>query len=252
MSTILTLIAFWGLVAHVVASPERRARMRAKPFGEWALEGANLFVQGALIPLVLVVLLAKLWALLLPGLGGALRLPPLVAFLASFVGIDYVYYWNHRLLHTERLWPLHLVHHTVTEMDVFATSRNTVWTSFLIVYVWAGSFFVHLLVDSRFYMAGAAATAILDLWRHSALDLPRTPWIDKTVGAIFVLPRDHAWHHGAEAEPGNYGANFKLWDRIHGTYLGARPDVPALGVTTTLGLVRRLVWPFPAGPFSRH
>lgn len=245
MSELLTFLAFWGLVAHVAASPERRAQLRSKPYGDWALEVANLFVQGVLVPLVFVIVLAKAWALLLPGLRGALHLSPLAAFFVSFVVVDYAYYWNHRLLHTSRLWPLHLVHHTATAMDVFATSRNTIWTSLLIVYVWAGSLALHVLDDATFYVLGASVTAILDLWRHSALDVPFSAWIERTVGYVFVLPRDHAWHHAAAAEPGNYGANLKLWDRLHKTYLGPRPAPVALGVPTELSLARRFAWPFP-------
>ncbi len=244
MSAALTFLVFWGLVAHAASSPERRAQMRRKPIGDWALEIVSLLVQGALIPLILVVMLIRVWGYVLPSLGGALHLSPVVAFLVSFVGVDYLYYWNHRLLHTRALWPLHLVHHTSPSMDVFATSRNTVWTSFLIVYVWANSFFVYALNDPRFFLAGAAATAILDLARHSALRAPEARWFQATVGYVLVLPHDHAWHHARDAEHGNYAANLKLWDRLHGTYLGARPPVTELGVDTNLSLARRFAWPF--------
>jgi sterol desaturase/sphingolipid hydroxylase (fatty acid hydroxylase superfamily) len=158
--------------------------------------------------------------------------------------VDYLYYWNHRLLHTRRLWPIHLVHHTVDEMDVLGTSRNTAWTSFFILYVWVNGAMLYLLAEPAGFAAGAALTASLDLWRHSELSPRVGGAVDRALGAVLILPRHHAWHHASDAAPGNFGANFSLWDRLHGTWI-ERADAPArLGVTTTLPVWRQLWWPF--------
>jgi sterol desaturase/sphingolipid hydroxylase (fatty acid hydroxylase superfamily) len=237
----LTFAAFWALVAFTASAPVRRARLAARRGREWLIDVAGLLVQGVLVPIVGAAVLGAAYVRVAPGLRGALHLPWPLGFLLAFVGVDYLYYWNHRLLHTRPLWPVHAVHHTAPRMDVFVTSRNTLWTSVLIVYLWAGSLFAYVLADPSGYLAGAALTSILDLTRHSPLRLPTA--IERALGALFVLPRDHALHHANLETHGNYGANLVLWDRLHGTYLGPR-DVPeVLGVESELTAAEALFWP---------
>jgi sterol desaturase/sphingolipid hydroxylase (fatty acid hydroxylase superfamily) len=133
------------------------------------------------------------------------------------------------LLHSRWFWPVHMVHHTSTEMNVLSTSRNTLWTSFLIVYLWVHALFIYLLQDPTWYIAGVSLTCALDLWRLSVL---------------LILPQDHAWHHATASDRANYGANFKLWDMIHRTYYKCENSPDSLGVKTDLNLIEKLVWPF--------
>ncbi|HVH46798.1 MAG TPA: sterol desaturase family protein [Labilithrix sp.] len=243
MSSALTFAAFWGLVAFTAASPARRAWLRARLGKEWALDLTGLLVQGVIVPLAGGVALARLLATLMPAAHRSVAVPWLVAFALSFVAIDYLYYWNHRLLHTRALWRFHFVHHTSRRMDVFVTSRNTLWTSALIVYVWANGLFGYLLEDPAGYIAGATLTSILDLARHAPIDLSRWPALERALGSALVLPRDHANHHADTGEHGNYGANLSVWDRLHGTYLGGRRAPDVLGIRSDLPLARALFWP---------
>ena len=240
----LPLITFWLLVVATAVRNGSVQLYRRKPLRDWLLDLAGLAVQGALIPVLQIVLVAALWGVAKPGLRQSVDLPgpdALGGFLLSFAVVDYVYYWNHRLLHQRSLWPAHLVHHTVSEMDVLGTSRNTLWTSLLICYVWLHGSAVYLLHRPDGYLCGAALGASLDLWRHSQLDPP--PWLARWLDPWLVLPRDHGWHHATPAPPGNYGANLKLWDRLHGTWLD-RSDTPdCLGVKTPMTLTRQLLWP---------
>ncbi len=243
MSSLLTLGAFWGLVAFTITDPARRAQLRARASREWSLDLIGLVVQGVLVPILLLVPLHALYARALPSLAGSLRLPGWQAFLAAFVLVDYAYYWNHRFLHTMRLWPLHRVHHSAEHMDVFVTSRNTLWTSLLIVYLWAGSIMTFLLAEPAPYLLGAALTAVLDLARHAPIDLSRWPRLERLLGQVLILPRDHALHHADLSEHGNYGANLAVWDKLHGTYLEPRQVPARLGIANPLGLARSLLWP---------
>jgi sterol desaturase/sphingolipid hydroxylase (fatty acid hydroxylase superfamily) len=238
-----TFAAFWSLVAFTAASAERRAKLRAKPAREWVLDSLGLIVQGVLVPIVGIAALALLYARIAPSMRGAWHVPWPIAFALSFILVDYVYYWNHRLLHTRALWRIHAVHHTAREMDVFVTSRNTLWTSALIVYLWGGSWFTYALHDASGYLAGAALTSILDLARHTSIDLSRWPRLERLLGAALVLPRDHALHHADLERHGNYAANIVLWDRLHGTYLGARAVPARLGIPHEGSIARALVWP---------
>lgn len=223
---------FWALVLPLLGTRRGREALRARTAGEWGMDLAGLLVQGTLVPLMGTALAWGLWSRLLPG--GGLPVGVVGGFLVNVVLVDYLYYWNHRLLH--RWWPIHAVHHTAPTMDVLVTSRNTLWASLAIVYVWVNGLFLHLVDDPRGYAAGVTLTAALDLWRHS-------PWQVAVPGLI--QPRDHAWHHATERHDVNFGANWTWWDRLHGTFHRPGPAPERLGVPVALPLWRQLLWPLP-------
>ncbi|MGB3494387.1 MAG: sterol desaturase family protein [Elainellaceae cyanobacterium] len=243
---------------------------RSKPLIDWILDGAGLFVQGVLIPILQITVMYHLWALLLPHAQASLNFGVLPAFLLSFVGVDYLYYWNHRWLHSSRAWPIHKIHHTVTQMDVLGTSRNTLWSSFFIVYLWVHALMIYLLSDPTGYILGVSLTSALDLWRHSRFSPVPSSIFYRILAPWLMLPQDHAHHHqraddqriddqivddkfGAglprhsphcSPQPCNFGANLKLWDRLHHTYKPSTRYPRQLGTTTNLSLVRQLLFPF--------
>ena len=198
----------------------------ARSRGEWLIDGSGLLVQGAI---------ASLFAAIAPR--GRLELPFAVQLALSFVAVDYAFYWNHRLLHGA-LWRWHAVHHSATRLDVVVTSRNTLWTPLLLVYVWATAAAVVLLRDPRGWLAGLSLTAALDLWRHSPLTLPSSA--RRALSLVLITPHEHAWHHSTARCDVNFGANLSWWDRLHGTY-AAPTDAPAsLGVEIGGATMRRL------------
>jgi sterol desaturase/sphingolipid hydroxylase (fatty acid hydroxylase superfamily) len=171
-------------------------------------------------------------------------LSPIFTFFLSFVAVDYLYYWNHRLLHSPFFWNVHQVHHTVTHLDVLGTSRNTLWASFLIVYLWVHSFFLYLLADPTGYLLGVSLTSALDLWRHSQLTIPSKSWLYHYLSPWLILPQDHAWHHSSQSPNCNYGANLKLWDKWHGTYYEESELPTEIGTATSLNFTQKLLFPF--------
>jgi len=234
--------AFWILmIATALVSGGASVFFNRKK-DDWLLDGISLLVQGALIPLLQVFLVATWLTQFQPDLAKTLVLEPWVAFGLCFVGVDYLYYWNHRILHTKALWPVHLVHHTAHQMDVLTTSRNTVWSSLLIVYLWLNGTVVYLLADPAPYAAAITLTAVLDLWRHSPLN-PKG-LIRDALGSFLILPRDHAWHHSQDVYDVNFGANLNWWDKLHGTWHLSQQEPKELGVKTNISLVSRLLWPF--------
>ncbi len=246
LGVMLELGAFWLLVVIGARRSDGLRAYKNKPLADWMLDGIGLAVQGALIPFLQIAFVVAGLQLVAPALAGSVHLPGddlIVGFLLNVIAIDYLYYWNHRLLHSRRLWPVHLVHHTLTEMDVVGTSRNTVWTSFFILYLWVNGVIIFLLAEPAGFIAGAAVTAALDLWRHSSVEPRRGGRLERVLGTVLVLPRDHAWHHADSDEHGNFGANFRLWDLLHGTYLGRRPPPPRLGCQSSLSLPQKLLWP---------
>jgi len=236
-------IAFAILILMTVFSHSGFQSLRQKKWDDWILDLTGLIVQGILIPFLQLTLVYKLYAYCLPLLKGSLAIDPAIAFLLSFVVVDYLYYWNHRLLHTRSIWHLHMVHHTVTTMDVLGTSRNTVWTSFLIVYLWVHALLIFLLQDPFWYVVGVSLTSILDLWRHSEFNPNPKGWLYPLLDRWLMLPQDHAWHHADQDISANFGANFKLWDRLHGTYSKIDRHPTSLGIETDLTLMQKLLYP---------
>lgn len=217
------------------------AQLRQKSLNDWILDSAGLWVQGLLIPLLQLSLLQQLYQQLFPRWQGSLSLHPMVAFALSFVAVDYLYYWNHRLLHSRWGWIAHQIHHTVTNMDVLGTSRNTLWSSFLIVYLWVHGLFIYLLDTPTAYALGISLTAVLDLWRHSQFSPAPKSKLYQWLSAWLMLPQDHGWHHHSNGC--NYGANFKLWDRFHGTLYQSNRWPKTLGQTSQLPLWQQLIYP---------
>lgn len=228
----MIFVAFVGLVSATLANRQSRHLLRHKSRHDWLLDSCGLMVQGLLVPLLQTMLYGSLH-LIAPQLQAAIHLPDLATFLLSFVFVDYLYYWNHRWLH-DGGWRWHQVHHTVTEMDVLGTSRNSLWTSSLIIYLWIHPLLLYGVDHPAGYLLGVSLTAVLDLWRHSCFNPPPS-WC-RWLSLWLVLPQDHAWHHAASGsndvnndatkngavnyEAVNYGANLK-WDRWYGTSYAA-------------------------------
>jgi sterol desaturase/sphingolipid hydroxylase (fatty acid hydroxylase superfamily) len=243
-SQILIFGSFIGLVGWTITNQVGRTQLKIKSREDWLLDGIGLTIQGIFIPLLQATLVYWFYQHLLPTQQGYLELSLIPTFIISFVVVDYLYYWNHRLLHSKLLWKVHQVHHTVTQMDVLGTSRNTLWTSLLIIYLWIHTLFLYLLADSTGYLLGVSLTCALDLWRHSRLIIPESKWFYQFLSFWLILPHDHAWHHCREVHNYNYGANLKIWDKLHGTYYESKKLPSIIGIPSSLNLFQKLLFPF--------
>lgn len=243
----LVTVTFFILLAVYIFSSKRRVMFFRKKAREWVLDLTGLSIQGTIIPLLQTLVLAVILREFFPRYAATVDIHWVFAFLLNFVVVDYIYYWNHRLLHSNALWPFHRVHHSVSQFDVLATSRNSIWSSFLIVYVWINSFAIYLLADPAPYVVALSLTAALDLWRHSEIE-SKGRWFEKFLSRylFLVTPADHATHHDKRAKF-NYGANLNLFDKIHGTYEFPKEKIwNQLGIETKLSLTRELFYPFDA------
>lgn len=236
--------SFIGLVGWTISNQVGRTQLKVKSREDWFLDGIGLTIQGILIPLLQATLVYSLYEHFLPTHQRYLKISLIPAFIISFVVVDYLYYWNHRLLHSKLLWNVHQVHHTVTQMDVLGTSRNTLWTSLVIIYLWIHTLFLYLLTDPTGYLLGVSLTSALDLWRHSRLLIPANTRLFQFLSFWLILPHDHAWHHCREIHNYNYGANLKIWDKLHGTYYESENLPSPIGIYLSLNLFQKLVFPF--------
>jgi len=207
------------------------------------LDVLGLLMQGVVVPALQVVLVFSLLNTVTPSLKGRVSINPLWAFLLNFIVVDYLYYWNHRLLHTKAIWTWHAVHHTAGQMDVWVTSRNTLWSPFFILYMWINGFSIFILKDPAPYVLAASCTAALDLWRHSRFTPQSGSLVRKLLSLGFVTPHDHSWHHSSDRPNCNYGANLNWWDRLHGTYYSPEAVPARLGIELNMNFWRKLFYP---------
>ena len=239
----LTFILLWVLerILPTVA--------QGQPPQSWdkVLNGIGLFMQGCVVPGCGYLASQKILPLLLPHWQGSLSLGWWGAFLLNIIGVDFLYYWQHRAFHRyTHLWNLHKCHHASSRVDIWVTSRNSLLINFLFVYLLLNPILAFFCDVPMGFYTGAIFTASLDIFRHSSLDmvkiLPR--WIYAPVSQIMVMPCQHHHHHSLKGLGSNFGANFIIWDRLFGTVETLNSYPHQYGVVKKEHPIKQLLYPF--------
>jgi sterol desaturase/sphingolipid hydroxylase (fatty acid hydroxylase superfamily) len=157
----------------------------------------------------------------------------ILAFVLLFFGEELCYYAYHRAAHRVRwFWATHAVHHSPNQLTL-ATAMRLGWTGkisgtalFFAPLVWIGF--------SPMAVALAVATNLLyQFWLH-------TTWIPKLGRGfewMFNTPSHHRVHHASNPEylDCNYGGVLIVFDRLFGSFVEERSDLPLrYGLTTPL------------------
>jgi sterol desaturase/sphingolipid hydroxylase (fatty acid hydroxylase superfamily) len=149
-----------------------------------------------------------------------------------FISLEFCYYWYHRSAHKVRwLWATHAVHHSSTYFNLSAAYRLG-WTSWL-----SGNilFFMPLSLVGFHPIAIVAALAlnlVYQFWIHTEL-IPKLGILEW----IFNTPSHHRVHHASTPEyiDRNYGGVLIIFDRLFGTFIEEKSDLPiAYGLTHQL------------------
>ena len=135
-------------------------------------------------------------------------------WLMTFVLIDFIFYFYHRISHRSRfLWAIHMSHHSSEEMNFVVAYRQA----------WLGPiskvpFFMILPIIGLDPTMIAVAGVLSTLWGivgHTQIINKLGPfeW-------IFNTPSHHRVHHGSNAQyiDRNYGNLLIIWDRFFGTF----------------------------------
>lgn len=156
-----------------------------------------------------------------------------LAFALLFVGQEFCYYWFHRTSHRVRwFWATHAVHHSPNQFTLAAAYR------FGLTGALSGtSLFYVPLIWLGFPPVAVFATLSLNLlyqfWLH-------TDWIPKLGWLEYVLntPSHHRVHHASNPHylDANYGGVLIVFDRLFGTLVVERSDMPC-----RYGLVKPLL-----------
>ncbi len=145
------------------------------------------------------------------------------AIAALFIGQEFCYYGFHRAAHRVRwFWCNHAVHHTPNQLNLSAAyrigmfSRLTGSGVFYVPLVWLG--FPPLLVFGMLQL-----NLLYQFWLHATW-IPRLGWLE----GILNTPSAHRVHHAANLEylDGNYGGVLLIFDRLFGTYIPERDELP--------------------------
>eukprot|EP00698_Gefionella_okellyi_P005489 TRINITY_DN1501_c0_g1_i1.p1 TRINITY_DN1501_c0_g1~~TRINITY_DN1501_c0_g1_i1.p1 ORF type:complete len:375 (-),score=65.26 TRINITY_DN1501_c0_g1_i1:613-1737(-) len=145
----------------------------------------------------------------------------------AFVGVDFAYYWFHRLAHEMHLfWSSHLVHHSSEEYNLTTALRQ----SFLQpVITWMFYMPMAFVVPHKFMYFHNQWSAIYQFWIHTRMV--------KSLGPLeFLLntPSHHRVHHGRNPIyiDKNYGGTLIVWDHIFNTFEPESQPV-VYGITST-------------------
>jgi sterol desaturase/sphingolipid hydroxylase (fatty acid hydroxylase superfamily) len=153
----------------------------------------------------------------------------LLVWIGCFVGVDFAYYWFHRLSHEINfLWAAHVVHHQSEEYNLTVALRQSALQPFLsIPFYWPLAL---LGVPPLVFLACSSFNTLYQFWIHTREIGTLGP-----LERIFMTPSHHRVHHGRNPLyiDRNHGGTFIVWDKLFGTFEPESEEV-VYGVTKPL------------------
>lgn len=147
----------------------------------------------------------------------------------ALVGVDFFYYWFHRLSHRVGfLWALHSVHHQSHFYNLTVALRQSALGGF---FAWVFYLPLALVGVPAEMMASAYALNLLyQFWIHTET-IPKMGWFE----SLFNTPSHHRVHHGKNPIylDKNYAGALICWDRLFGTFI-PETEKPEYGVVSPL------------------
>lgn len=144
-------------------------------------------------------------------------------WVACFIGQEFCYYWFHRSAHRVRwFWCTHAIHHSPNQLNLSAAYRFG-WTGAL-----TGTLLFFYLapllgMPPRVILFMLSLNLLYQFWLHAT-------WIPRLGPLEWVLntPSAHRVHHASNLEylDGNYGGVLIIFDRLFGTYIPERAELP--------------------------
>ncbi|XP_063159788.1 alkylglycerol monooxygenase isoform X2 [Candoia aspera] len=143
----------------------------------------------------------------------------------TLIGVDFGYYWFHRMAHEINfLWAGHQTHHSSEYYNLFTALRQSVLQKF-------GSWIFYLpmafCIPPSVYAVHLQFNLLYQFWIHTEV-------IENLGPLEFLLntPSHHRVHHGRNPYciDKNYGGTLIIWDRIFGTF-AAEKDKVVYGLT---------------------
>jgi alkylglycerol monooxygenase len=138
-----------------------------------------------------------------------------------FIGVDFFYYWFHRMSHQVNfLWAAHVVHHQSEEYNLTVALRQSWFQG------WFSWFFYLPLAFLGFqplmFLTLSAFNTLYQFWIHTRAI--------KSMGFLeYILntPSHHRVHHGSNPKyiDRNHAGTLIIWDRLFGTFQKEEDEV---------------------------
>ncbi|MDL2356735.1 MAG: sterol desaturase family protein [Pseudomonadota bacterium] len=211
-------VIVFALIEALVLS--RRGHYDWRAFGVSALDLVLRLTLSILLPLSIATPLVRL---AFEHRVATVALDNWVAVLLLFVGQEFCYYWFHRAAHRVRwFWNNHAVHHTPNTLNLSAAFRIGVLSKltgtalFFLPLIWLG-------VAPRTVFSVLTLNLLYQFWIHATW-IPKLGWLE----GILNTPSAHRVHHAANVEylDANFGGVLIVFDRLFGTYVAERADLP--------------------------
>jgi len=177
------------------------------------------------------------------------------AVLLSFITLDFIGYWEHRLYHAVPiLWRLHSLHHSDPDLDVTTAIRHHPLEVLTLMPLSAAAALVFGISPESIGLYGTIVT-IAQLVQHGNVELPAgLRWLS----ALVVTPELHRVHHSVDYDESNsnFSNFFPIWDRLFGTLRAEaravlRIGLPAFSSKKFQRLDRMLALPWSVTPIPR-
>jgi sterol desaturase/sphingolipid hydroxylase (fatty acid hydroxylase superfamily) len=218
----LTFIGISFVEAFVLNWRSRRGRGEPFDWNEMRLSLADA-VGRKLIDLVPLSVTAPLFAFAWRHRIHTVAVHTVPMLIAVFIAQEFCYYWYHRTAHRMRLmWATHAVHHSPNQLTL-GTAYRLGWTTklagsafFFVPMVWLG-------VRPEIVLVTLQINLWYQFWIHNTWT-PKLGWLEY----IFNTPSAHRVHHASNLEylDANYGGTLIIFDRLFGTYVAERSDLP--------------------------
>jgi sterol desaturase/sphingolipid hydroxylase (fatty acid hydroxylase superfamily) len=155
----------------------------------------------------------------------------------SFLMFDMLGYALHRLMHTDRLWRIHRLHHADLSLD-WSTSFRHHPLELLVSFVFYAPLVIALGISPEVIAASATVGLAWGTVSHANIEAPA--WLGprsfQLFSLIVITPTAHWVHHSSRFDESNsnFGNFLSVWDWIFGSFR-LSPNEPRKEMTLGLG-----------------
>ena len=148
-------------------------------------------------------------------------------FVILFLGVDFFYYWAHRMSHEINLfWAGHVVHHQSEEYNLSVALRQGALQK-----IFTSGFYLPLALlgfSTEWFLVIAAYNTLYQFWIHTEAIRSLGP-----LEYFLNTPSHHRVHHGRNPKyiDRNHGGTLIIWDKLFGTFQ-QEEEKAVYGITT--------------------